>query len=218
MTVVPFGDPRRLMQHQNSKPLSLPARQDLAIVMCGGGDPYAEMDRTCRMLDGDIATIIVGNDQIERYPGFIDHAVTLHPDKFSMWMSRRRANGFPMPSRAWAHRPYSGISDWSRDWHGSTGLFAIKLARELGYVHIVLCGVPMEATAGHFVRQKDWPEAEAFKRAWLPRLTSLKPYVRSWGGWTREMFGEPTREWLSAEIENTNPEPVPPTFHRGQTA
>lgn len=226
-SAVPFGDPRRLIARQMEEPMSLPTRQDLAIVLCGGGDPQEEFARVYEMLALSYRmfscpfkhpTVIAGNDQIAKFNGQITHAITLHGDKYSFWESQRRAAGFDMPERSWAHRPYSGISDWTRDWGGSTGLFGVKLARELGFVHIALCGVHMSPESGHFVRGKEWNEAIPFRRGWVAHLTELKPYVRSWGGWTREQFGAPTLEWLGTEIEDKHRQPMPPTYTRGQTA
>lgn len=173
--------------------------QDVAIVMCGGGDPFAEYEEARILAEraGKHASVFAGNDMIERFPGVIDHAVSLHPEKYQLWLPRRRANGFNDPPKVWAHRNYEGcVTNWTRDWSGSTGLFCVKVARENGFVHIILCGVPMTVEADHFVRKEPWNAALGFRRGWNARLHELRPYVRSTAGWTYEKFGAPTEDWL----------------------
>jgi hypothetical protein len=153
-----------------SPPIYPTTRQDVALVICGGGDPLAEFELARAMCErvGKSYTTFVGNDMIEDFPGRIDHAGSLHPDKLSFWMSRRLANGFELPERIWAHRPFSSVTDWTRDWGGSTGLFLTKVARECGFVHVVLCGVPMTIEAKHYKRQTDWIHCTGFLRGWTP--------------------------------------------------
>ena len=180
-----------------------PTTQEAAIVMGGGGYPFAEytLARTlCEKAERTI-TIFAGNDMIEKFPDYIDHAVTLHPDKLQLWLPRRRAAGFNVPDKVWAHREYAGaVTDWTRDWAGSTGLFCAKVARELGFVHIILCGVPMTEEASHFIRNEPWHHANGFIRGWNAHLEELRPYVRSYSGWTKEQLGEPTEQWLRETI------------------
>lgn len=218
---LPLGHPFRLIEHQRSTPPSLPTRQDIAIVVCGGGEPFAEYDRAFAMCHeaGKQHEVFIGNDMIAEFPSYAHHALTLHPDKLSAcWTGPRRTKGFPTPGKIWAHRPFTGVSDWTRDWSGSTGLFAVKVARELGFVHIILCGVHMSCESGHFIRKAPWVAADGFQRGWEARWDQLKPYVRSFGGWTKENLGEPTVEWLAQEIVDQHPQPEPPTYRQGMKA
>jgi hypothetical protein len=183
---------------------AIPApNQDAAIVVCGGGDPFDEY-RQARELcakAGRNVTIFVGNDMIEKMPDDIEHACSLHPDKFKLWLPRRKANGYNDPPHIWAHRNYEGcVTEWTRDWAGSTGLFCTKVAREIGFLHVLLCGVPMTIEANHFVRQQPWNHALGFRKGWNAHHRELVPYVRSYGGWTQERFGAPTEEWLREDI------------------
>lgn len=192
----------------------LPTRQDVAIVICGGGDPFAEAERAIDLCE--VASkpyeIFVGNDMIGLWPGHVHHALTLHPDKLTMWTGKRMTSHFSPPDHTWAHRPFSGISDWTRDWAGSTGLFAVKVARSLGFVHVILCGVHMSEDSGHFVRKQRWDACSSFLRGWEIRRAALEPYVRSFGGWTRAQYGLPDPEWLMREIEDRHREQAPETY------
>jgi hypothetical protein len=184
-----------------------PTTQDVAIVMGGGGDPFAEYKIArglCERAEKNVS-IFAGNDMIEHFPENIDHAVSLHPDKLRHWLPRRKASGFNDPPKVWAHRNYEGaVTHWTRDWSGSTGLFCVKIARELGFVHIVVCGVHMNVESDHFVRKMAWNAALAFRRGWTAHANELRPYLRSMGGWTQQEFGAPTEEWLRADIQDTH--------------
>ena len=216
----PLGSPFRLIEHQRSGAIALPTRQDVAIVICGGGDPFAEFKRAtdmCFEVEKPY-TIFAGNDMIAEFCGHMQNALTLHPDKIGHWLGKRRANGFEPPDKIWSHRPFTGVSDWTRDWAGSTGLFCVKVARELGFVHVMLCGVHMSIESDHFVRKAPWKNAIGFRRGWEMRWPALRPYVKSFGGWTKENLGEPTIEWLREDIEDKHRQHAPPTHNRGQTA
>lgn len=183
--------------------VEVPTTQDIAVVMCGGGDPFAEWELVKSMCEraGKTVSIFAGNDMIEHFPENVDHALSLHPDKLKLWLPRRSANGFNMPPKVWAHRNYEGaVTHWTRDWSGSTGLFCVKVARENGHTHIVLCGVHMNVESDHFVRKQPWNAALGFRRGWLARVPELRPYVRSMGGWTQQEFGAPDEEWLRQDI------------------
>lgn len=215
---LPFGDPRRLALMQRPGNF-LPTRQDPAIVVCGGGEPLAEAalaESLCREA-GLQPTIFVGNDQIATFPN-VNHGCSLHPEKAVNWTSARLTAGLPRIEYLWAHRPAPGFNYWTRDWAGSTGLFCVKVARELGFAHVILCGVHMSPESNHFVRGVRWDACDGFKKAWVMRMPTLRPYVRSYGGWTRQEFGEPTKDWLLTQIEDKHKEPQPPTWGRGPTA
>jgi len=74
---------------------------------------------------------------------------------------------------------------------GSSGLFAARVGLEvLKYERVVLCGIPMEATA-HFNRPEPWADAIPSRQGWLEALPVLKGKVFSMSGWTRELLGAP---------------------------
>lgn len=194
-----------------------PTTQDIAVVMCGGGDPFAEWEIAREMCTaaGRNASVFAGNDMIELFPHTVDNAVTLHPEKLKLWLPRRKTAGFNDPPKVWAHdNRQSSVTNWTRDWSGSTGLFCVKIARECGFVHIVLCGVPMTVEADHFVRKQPWNSALGFQRGWNARIPELRSYVRSFGGWTREHLGAPTVEWLRQDITDAHRAPINPGGQR----
>jgi hypothetical protein len=78
------------------------------------------------------------------------------------------------------------------DWGGSSGLFAIKIARLLAYDNIILAGIPMESDQAHFFnKSQEWLDAEKYRKAWISREAEIKPFVSSCSGWTRRLLGGP---------------------------
>lgn len=143
----------------------------------------------------------VCNDTIAVFPDTIHHAATLHPDKMPRWVQARvkLKDGLP-PCRSWCHRRYPNFTDHTSDLGGSSGMFMVKIARELGFTHIILCGIPMTVEGKHFVRQQSWNAAHGFRRGAERVYLGARHHVRSMSGWTREMFGSPDSEWLRNDI------------------
>lgn len=200
---IPFGSPAALVARNASLVRATPT-QDIAIVVCGGGDPLAEYNEVvsrCVINELPYRTFC-GNDMIAEFPHQIDVAGTLHPDKLHLWLTKRTSYDRDAPKMIYAHRPFNNVTHWTRDWQGSTGLFLVKIAREMGHTHIVLCGVPMTVEANHFVRHEPWKACHGFRRGWTSHVVELKNYVRSYSGWTQELFGAPTDEWLIQPIDD----------------
>src|SRR5579864_863054 len=183
-------------------------KKDVALVVGGGGDPLSEFDAARLMCEaaGKTYTTLVCNDLLALFPHRIDFACTLHPDKMIAWTVLREKNGHPLPyGSTWAHRPYKNFTNHTKDWQGSSGLFMTKIARETGYTHIILCGVPMTVEAEHFVRHQRWNAAPGFIRGWNHHEAQLRPFVRSMSGWTQATFGSPSFLWLTESIPDPRP-------------
>jgi hypothetical protein len=86
--------------------------------------------------------------------------------------------------------------------NGSSGLLGVWVAMQEGYTHCVLAGVPLESRrVEHLHGVFDGAPAsgyQAYRPAWKANVDILRPLVRSFGGWTREVFGPPTYSWLEA--------------------
>jgi hypothetical protein len=179
----------------------------VALILGGGNDVFAEYVEALKLCAtaGTPWKVFACNDMLEAFPGTIDNGVTLHPEKLIGWLSRREAAGKARPVVMWAHRHFANVDQWSRDWSGSVGLFAVKIAREERFRKIICCGVPMNPDAQHFKRKKTWTSANAFRRGWLANARAIRPFVRSMSGWTRDTFGPPTVEWLLSDIPDPHP-------------
>lgn len=188
------------------------SRADVALVVGGGGDPLSEYGAAramCDLAEKTVATFVC-NATLMIFPDHVNYAGTLHPDQMPGWIRERNKNKLPMPfGQTWCHRDYVGFTHHTRDWQGSSGLFMTKIALECGFTHIILCGVPMDAEAGHIIRRQPWGSAQGFIRGWMRRLGTIKPYVRSMSGWTQQQLGAPDFLWLLADIPRTPFRPEP---------
>jgi len=166
-------------------------------------------DAAC--VDADVAAalemfepdaIAATNNMIIRWPSRLDYAITLHPAPCANWpgiheaIRRRRQAGKNLPE-TWTYKRYPRVDRYTSDWAGSTGLLCVKVLLEEGFSRIILAGVPMSADQAHFYEAEAWRAAPQFHRGWRDRLPIIRDKVRSMSGWTRELLGVPTPEWLS---------------------
>lgn len=86
-------------------------------------------------------------------------------------------------------------------WQGTSGLYAVQIAlEELGFDGVILAGVPIDAAGGANDPESLMADAERVARyrpEWLKALPEIGVRVRSLSGWTRELLGAPTSEWLA---------------------
>lgn len=142
--------------------------------------------------------VIAVNDVGSVYLGRIDHWVSLHPWKFATWRPRRSAIGGNENYLTWTQQGERGMPcDRYCDQRGagSSGLLAVRVAEKLGATRIVLCGVPMDPQA-HYFDSAPWMEVSRYKAAWEMYAPELREHVRSMSGWTRNLLGTPSAEWL----------------------
>lgn len=173
----------------------------LALVI-GGADcvwtDYLAVKAICDQIGVPFEIFII-NDMIPSYPGAA-RAVSLHPDKLEGWLSRRQSAGYPRPTQVWCHRAHRLATNDTPDFGGSSGLFAAKIAHHnCGFDRVILCGVPMTAEGGHFVRKQKWPSYYSFRKAWERELPALQGWLKSMSGWTKEKLGSPDLAWLNSE-------------------
>ncbi|PWJ81501.1 hypothetical protein C7441_11033 [Pseudaminobacter salicylatoxidans] len=182
------------------------------IALILGSAECVEEDAAAALALFDPDCVIAVNDMIARWPRPIDHAVTLHVENAPQWLEARALNQSDRPT-VWSHSGASALGRLSKvadrllpDWKGSSGLFAVTVAREL-CMRAVLCGVPMDSR--RHVPGKSaatwsgmpWPGREVlnYREGWNKHFDEIAPFVRSMSGWTRELLGEPDEEWLLAE-------------------
>lgn len=139
-------------------------------------------------------------------PDPIQHWTSFHPDLFPLWLKQRRELGLPdHAAQLWSgiykgHPCGSGKIAFPVKYvesnGGSSGMLAVDVALTgLSVDRAVLCGVPLQKTA-RYDDATPWTEGEVYRAAWLEKLEFIKGRVRSMSGWTRDLLGEPTREWL----------------------
>jgi len=172
---------------------------EVAIVI-GGAECWRQDLAEARRLIGDRSfRYYYINDHIKTFPD-PGVAVTLHPDKLNgveAWLTIRRQAGLIEPEQVWAHRKHTCVTHdtASIEWQGSSGLFAVQVARRNGHRKIIGCGVPMTVDGSHFERHQKWQSAIQFRTGWARCRQDLGCF-RSMSGWTAEQFGKPDEEWL----------------------
>jgi len=169
---------------------------DIAVVMGGAICVWYDVLRFQALWPGDVITMAT-NETGWQYPGRLDHWVTLHPENFERksWIAKRAIKDYT----TWSHR-WNVDEYWEHWGAGSSGLYCVTIALEkLKIEKIVLCGVPMD-TQGNVDGRDEWAmkEVAIHREGWKKHLPKIKDHVRSMSGWTRELLGEPTREWLCA--------------------
>jgi hypothetical protein len=75
---------------------------------------------------------------------------------------------------------------------GSSALLGIHAGIREGYLKIIVCGCPLTG------KNDKGQSYSVFQKGWMAKHEEIKDNVRSMSGWTRELLGAPTEEWLSA--------------------
>lgn len=171
----------------------------IAVVLGGASGVWEELSAVKDMLGREPDIAVACNDAGAVYPGRLHGWASLHAEKIGAWMRLRKADDY---------RAFSIKGHWDHEarveivlerWKGSSGLYAAQIALDVfGASQVVLCGVPLWPEKGHFFSPgKAWPEAELYRRGFKAALPVIRGPVRSMSGWTRELLGEPTPEWLT---------------------
>lgn len=139
------------------------------------------------------------------WKGPLDAWVSLHPERFVNDIATREGLGYPAANRTYGYKPGVGYSHWtnykfeSQRRSGSSGLFACKVAIDLGFDRLVLCGIPLDKEQGRIDDQKDrWSGASSFKQGFQEAMPHLRDTARSMSGWTQMQLGEPTPDWFNS--------------------
>ena len=176
--------------------------QVIALVVGGAACLQRDLD-VVRPLLAERHIIVSMNRTGAEWPGPLDHWVSLHPELFPSWITERHRLGHPPCDSLWTGtgRPTGPkLPEFRRtpNWGGSSGLLAVSCAMTLGASRVVLAGVPLDFQQGHYYSpDKRWHDGGNYRHAWERKLDVLQGRVRSPSGFTREILGEPTAEWLA---------------------
>jgi hypothetical protein len=182
----------------------------VALVLGGGACVWSDIEAALKL--GEFDGVVTCNDVTAAWPGRIDACASLHASSWPRWIAQRDRNGYPRPERIYGHLEGANspkatelVTEYlqyrfpGQDHTGSSGLFALKVALiDLGFERAVLCGVPMTATERHFFDPKEWRGALSHQKGWVEALPQIVDRARSMSGWTAEMLGRPTPEWLAS--------------------
>lgn len=182
----------------------------VALVLGGASCLWSDVEAALAL--GRFDGVVACNDAAAAWPGRLDAAVSLHAEKWGLWMERRRRAGYPAPAAVVGHSTFrtgvARIPDCITGYAeqmlpgqkdtGSSGLFALKVALvDLGFDRAVLCGIPMDPRP-HFFDAADWGHdaARAHWRGWAQALPFIKDRARSMSGRTAELLGIADKDWL----------------------
>lgn len=186
-----------------SEPLVDAPKGRRALVLGGAACLWDDVEAALSL--GEFDGVVACNDAGAYWRGKLDAWCTLHPNKLGRWTKERAARGYPPASRLFSHRveePHD-ITVSSYHWKpgggssGSSGLYSTKIALELGFERLVLCGIPMTPEP-HFFNRAPWAAYRNFSASWRTLAPRLLPNVKSMSGWTRTLLGSPSESWLRA--------------------
>lgn len=150
-------------------------------------------------------TIIGVGSASADYPGHLDCIVSFHVELIGTWVALRHKRGYP-PARRLVTCQRRGLRMYYKDIEtvqcegGSSGLIATFAGLDLYKAdHVVLAGVPMDPDKGQYDTKQRWREAIKHRTAWNTNLPKLQGKVKSMSGWTQQLLGAPTPEWLYGE-------------------
>jgi hypothetical protein len=152
------------------------------------------LNEIASIYDDDYHFMAVGMDAVGILFRPINYVVTNHPEDIpNIYTRRRRVHGntsfaIISPVKSFGvdlvlDPPYEGPS-------GSSSIVGTLAALAMGYKKIVLCGVPLTGLAF------EGNSYEAFRPGWEYHLNKFLGKVKSTSGWTQELLGAPTEEWL----------------------
>jgi hypothetical protein len=170
---------------------------------------------SCLWLDVDAALSVGEYDAVIAvkrtgivWPGPLYSWVSLHPDWMVDYAAQRAERGHPPAREIVAHEMRPGIDrvanhKWPEQTtrSGASGMFGVKVAIEDGFDRIVICGMPMSQQIGRIDGRRTWHSARTYQPAVLQAVHHMKDKVRSVSGWTMELLGYPSAEWLNGELE-----------------
>lgn len=166
-----------------------------AIVLGAGGCAIADLAEARAIAPGAMLLAVnVALTQCARADAF----ATLHPEKAHAWEPRAQ----PMPADTFAP---AGAQHWRprhvvrERWAGTSGLYGVQIALEwFGVDRVILAGIPMTADAGSLYGPGNWSEngVSTYRRSWAQALPALVGRVTSVSGWTSDLLGHPSTEWV----------------------
>lgn len=175
----------------------------IAFVLGSGDTLHDDLARALAIVTPDLW--LAANHAGRDHDGLLDHWCTMHPEKMAGWVQERRDQGRPDAGMLWRpqhKQPGRNLTMQNApSWGGSSGLLCVTVALMFcDASHVVLCGVPLEAENKHYDdTRRVWAEAPRYRHAWVKHQEKMRVRVRSMSGWTRQLLGDPTEEWLNAQ-------------------
>lgn len=136
----------------------------------------------------------IGLDAVDTYAWPIRYMATYHPAEIPEIRRRREQAGGNTDYTVISHEWQPGVQVVEPllpgERSGSSALLGTQAALKLGYDRVILCGCPLTG------KNDKGGAYETFREGWKQKQALLAGRVRSMSGWTRELLGSPTEEWL----------------------
>lgn len=170
-----------------------------ALVLGGAKCVHEDIAAALALFTPDV--IVAVKDIGITYPKY-DYWATLHPERLPKELGQRRASGLVDPVCIYTYA-VRGVGNLGvpiktlKITGGSSGMLGTEVAL-LHAARVVLTGTPLDPKQVHYRRpRKDgWKAAVHYRKVWTDDYPRLKDRVRSMSGWTKELLGAPTKEWL----------------------
>lgn len=131
----------------------------------------------------------IGLDAVDKFLSPIRYFATYHPAEIKAAKQRRALAGGNTDYIVISHQRHDDDVDIiipHRGPSGSSAMLGILAGLEFGYDKIICCGCPLMEN-----------KYQVFRAGWEANFEKIKNKVRSMSGWTQELVGAPTQEWLS---------------------
>ena len=177
----------------------------MKILIIIGAAPNAKEDyeNVLKMDIGEHDLLIVGKDAFKILDRPVKYFATYHPDDIILvrdkveivishttYMNNNPRIKFnPKDYKVDIIKPI----DLRTEKSGSSALLGVLATIDEGYKKIILCGCPL---TGKNNKQQPY---SMFWPGWKQHEKEVRPYVKSMSGWTKELLGEPTIEWIKGE-------------------
>ena len=181
-----------------------------SLVLGGAATVYYELGRAIEQFGKPDMVVAVKDIWIE-YPK-VDVVCTFHIDRIPNELARRRKLGYPDPKEVWTYqgvRPPKPALPFPVKFHKSRGGSSGLLGAFVGTIvadRAVLCGIPMDPEMPHYHNRKHgkpWKEGRLYKPHWQDAKHQLIGKVKSMSGWTKELLGTPTLQWVKDGTNDT---------------
>lgn len=143
----------------------------------------------------------IGLDAVDKLAQPIRYFATYHPIEINAARKRREDAGGNLNYMVISHQPHEGVVDMIVPFEppsGSSSLLGVLAGIKMGYCRIVLAGCPLTG------KNERGASYDSFREGWEKKLGSIKEKTRSMSGWTREILGPPTDEWLAGQDGKIN--------------
>ena len=177
-----MNEPKKMLIITGSAPCVMDDLHDLAAI----GDHQDQAD-----------LMALGLDAVDKYPWPIRYVATFHPEDIPEIFRRRTIAGGNRDFKVISHQQKDGVDIVISDYwdpSGSSALLGVQAALQMGYERIILCGCPL---TGKDHTANGANNYEVYRKGWEVKKAELDGLVKSMSGWTRDILGSPTEEWLA---------------------